>query len=61
MGAIWKVWVRYEELKREIIGKTPEEIEELIEKYKKETALIIEDINPNYHLWKEKKNSWTER
>lgn len=63
MGAIGKVWVRYEELKRELIGKTPEEIAVLIEEYKKEVSVILEPLNKT-SLWAQiltKRNSSTGR
>lgn len=53
MGAIGKVWVRYEELKRELVGKTPEEISKLIEEYKKEVIGILEPLNKT-SLWRVK-------
>ena len=46
MAVLRTVYVRYEELKRELVGKTPEEVRLLIEKYKEETGKILEDFNP---------------
>jgi hypothetical protein len=52
MGAIY---VKYEELKRELVWKTPEEIHSLIEKYKQETSKLIEDCGPKSYRLKETK------
>lgn len=46
MAVLRSIFVRYEELKRELVGKNPEEIAYLIEKYKEETGKILEDFNP---------------